>query len=98
MTADHDVAYAEDVDRKLDGRSGRISAGDVRTGNDVADVFYDEKIAGLALRDQLRQDTRVRAGDEQRMRILFLPGKTAKEFLVPPEFVLLEFMNARDEL
>ena len=98
MTADHNIAYTKLVHGKLDGRGGRISAGDVRTGDDVADVFHYKKIAGLALRDQLRQDTRVRAGDEEGMRILFLPGETAKEFLVPPEFVLLEFVNARDEL
>ena len=98
MTADHDIAHAKYFYRKLDSRGGRISAWDVRPGDDVADVFHDEKIAGLALRDQLRQDTRVRAGDEQRMRILFLPGETAEEFAVLSEFVLLEFMNACDEL
>jgi hypothetical protein len=98
MTADHDVAYAEYFYRKLDGRGGRISARDVRAGDDVADVFHHKEIAGLALGDQLRQDARVRAGDEQRMRILFLPRETVKELAVPSEFVLLEFVNACDEL
>jgi hypothetical protein len=32
------------------------------------------------------------------MRILFLPRETVKELAVLAEFVLLEFMNARDEL
>src|SRR5271154_5052693 len=98
MTADHDVAHAEYFYRKLDGRGGRISARDVRARDDVTDVFHHKKIAGLALGDQFGQDTRVRAGDEQGMRILFLPGKAAEEFAVLSEFVLLEFVNACDEL
>ena len=56
--------------------------------DDVADVFDDEQIARLALRDEFRQHARIRAGDEQRVRILAFLRQLAEELPVIAELVV----------
>ena len=89
MAADDDVADAQGFDGKFDGGGGGIGVA-ARAGgrDDVADVFDDEQIARLALRDEFRQHARIRAGDEQRVRILPLLRQLAEQLPVIAELVV----------
>ena len=99
MAADDDVAHAQRLDGKLDGGGGGIGAARrIRGRDDVADVFHDEEVARLALRDEFRQHARIRAGDEQRVRVLPFLRQLAKKFPVIAELVPLKLVNACDEL
>jgi DNA-binding FadR family transcriptional regulator len=56
MAAHHDVCHLKNVDREFHGRRGGIGlADDAGRRDNIADILYHEKIAGLALRDQLRE-------------------------------------------
>jgi len=99
MAADDDVAHAQRLDGELDRGGGGIGAARRARGrNDVADVFHDEQITRLALRDEFRQHARIRAGDEQRVRILSLLRQLAEQFAVIAKLVPLKLMHAGDEL
>ena len=65
--------------------------------DDVADVFDDKQIAGLALRNEFRQHPRVRAGDEERVRVLALLRQLAEQLPVIAELLVAEPVDALDE-
>src|ERR1700679_4343248 len=99
MAADDDLAHAQRLDGELDRGGGGIGAARrARRRDDVADIFHDEQIARLALRDEFRQHARIRAGDEQRVRILSLLRELAEQFAVIAKLVPLKLVNAADEL
>jgi hypothetical protein len=98
MATNDDVTDVEHRDRELDGGRGGIgAAGNIRGWNDIAHVFDHEQITGLALRDQLRQHPRVRAGNEERMRILAILGKLVEQRPVIAKRVMAKSMNAFDQ-
>lgn len=99
VAADDDVVHAEVDDGKFDGGGSGIGvAGGAGGGNDVADVFDDEQIAGFAVGDEFGEDARIRTGDEQGVRILADLRELAKELPIISELVVAEFMDAFDEL
>ncbi len=59
--------------------------------------FTTNKSPGLLLRDEFRQHARIRAGDEQRVRILPFLREFAEERTVIAELVVVKTMNAFDE-
>src|SRR5262249_44238183 len=65
--------------------------------HDVARIPQDEKLARLGLRQQVRVDARVRAGDEEHRGRLTL-AELVEEFFLGAEDVLLELADALDEL
>src|SRR5262249_10057819 len=69
-----------------------------RRWNDVADIFDDEQIAGLALGDELGEHARIRAGDEQRVRILSFLRQLAEQLAIIAKLFVAKFMNDFDEL
>src|SRR5205085_4487835 len=69
VTADDDVLDAESCDGELD--RGRFAASLTGMGrNDVAGVPEDEQVAGLRLREKVRVDAGIGAGDEERLGVL----------------------------
>src|SRR6185436_5794987 len=98
MTAHDNVAHAERFDRELYSSAGRIVADiAVCRGNDVADVFDDEKVARLALRDEFGDDAGISACYKKRVRLLAVARKPAEHFLVTSEFALLKSMNSFEQ-
>ena len=88
MAADDDVADAQIFDGEFNRGGGGIGVARRAGGrNDVADIFDDEQIARLALRDEFRQHARIRAGDEQRVRVLALLRQFAEKLAVIAELV-----------
>src|ERR1700722_14139530 len=99
MAADDDVAHAQRLDGELDRGGGGIGAARCARGrNDVADIFHDEQIARLALRDKFRQHARVRTGYKKRVWILSVLGQLSEKFAVIAKLVPLKLVNACDEL
>ncbi|MDT4855569.1 hypothetical protein FQZ97_899290 [compost metagenome] len=69
VPADHDVPHAQDRDRIFHG--GRYATWFWTVGwHNVPRVADHEQFARLALGEELGHDATVRAGDEQRLRIL----------------------------
>ncbi len=71
MAADDDVPHVQDLDGVLDG--GRDAAGHGAVGRDnIADGAAQEHVAGLGLENQIGDDARVGAGDEEHVGLLAL--------------------------
>ena len=97
MATDDDVIHAEIFHGEFNGRGGGVGiAHGGRGRDDVADVFYDEQVAGLAMSNEFSQDTGIRAGNEKRVRILSDLRETAKEFAVISKLIIAEFVDALD--
>ena len=96
VAAHDDVRHAEDLDRVLD--RGRGPAGHRHVRNDVAHVANDEEIAGLGARDEIGDDARVRAGDEERLRVLAALGEAAKERAVGRKVLRVKRVDPIDQL
>src|SRR5260221_2229927 len=98
MAAHDDVGDAQGLHGEFNRGGGGIgAAGHAGGRDDVADVFDHEQVARLALRDEFRQHARIRAGDEQRVRVLPFLRQLAEKLPVIAELVVLETMNAFDE-
>src|SRR5207249_806065 len=98
MSADHDIADMEIFDGEFDRRrSGIRIAARLGRRDNVSDILDNEEIARLALRDQLCQYARIRAGDEKCMGILPIARKLAEKLAVIAELILMKFVNAFDQ-
>jgi hypothetical protein len=95
VPADDDVLDLEHAHRVLD-RRGRAAGQPGR--HDVADVAHDEELARRCVGEEVRHHARVRAGDEQRLGPLPFVREPLEELAVAREVVLLELVNAVDEL
>jgi len=71
VAADDSEAHFENFDGVFDSRCASI---DVSGGDwdDVAGITGDEEIAGLGLKDEIGENTRVGAGNEEVLRALRL--------------------------
>ena len=69
VAADDDVADAENFDCVFDGRGNAASHGALRR-NDVAGGAAEEHVAGLGLEDEVGDDARVGAGNEEDVGLL----------------------------
>ncbi len=95
MAADDDVLHVEGGDRVFDRRGDATIDVAVRR-RDVAGVAADEQVARLGLNDQVGHDTRIRAGDQQRFRLL--PRRErAKEVAVLLINLVLEAQRSIDQ-
>ena len=95
VAAHDDVRHREGLHRVLDGAG--LARRDARRRHDVAGVAQDEQVAGKRLRDQVRVDARVRAGDEEGFRLLPL-HEPPEEVALRAEHAALEAMDALDEV
>ena len=80
MAADYDIAYAEPFDGKFNSRfftAARRAIG----WYDIAGVSHDEQLTRLGLSHEIWVNPRIRAGDQQRVRVLPL-GQLCKERLL----------------
>jgi hypothetical protein len=99
VAADDDIVHAQVFDGKFNrGRGGIGIAGGRSRWDDVADVFDDEQIAGLAMGDEFGQHAGIRARDEKGVGVLAALREPAKKPLIISELIVSEFMDAFDKL
>ncbi|CAG9232488.1 hypothetical protein PSP6_60103 [Paraburkholderia tropica] len=96
VAAQHDLAHVQREHREFD-HGGHAAEHFAVGGHDVADVAADEQLAGAHLRDHLRRDARVGAGDEQRVRRLAV-REAAEQLLVAREHVVTELVHAVEQV
>ena len=87
MAAEDGVFHLEDFDGVFDGGGAAVYviAGD---GDDVARVAGDEKVAGLGLENEIGDDARVGAGDEEILRRLAVGEQMKLIPLMGEDFVV----------
>ena len=88
VAADDDVLDAKTRDREFDRRRFAAAHGAVGR-HEIAGVAQDEKVSGRRLGEQARVDTRIGAGDEQRLRRLAF-GEAFEQFALAAEHLRLE--------
>src|SRR5262245_51443655 len=82
VAANDDVADLEQLDGIFDCRRDAPENAAVDRRDDVADVAYDEKLARRRVRDEVRHDARIAAGDEECLRPLSVFGELLEELAV----------------
>ncbi|SPO56150.1 protein of unknown function [Pseudomonas sp. JV551A1] len=95
VAADHDVCNVKSSDRVFDRGRNATWLWPIRR-HDIAGVADDKQIAGLALGDQFRHQSAVRAGDEERLWRLLI-GQILEQFDPLRKGVLLKLQKSVDD-
>jgi hypothetical protein len=77
VSANDDMPHVELEHRVFNRSPRRVLIASIRR-NDRADIAHDEQIAGLCAEQQMRDDARIGAADEQRSRILSVLNQRAE--------------------
>lgn len=98
VAADDDVAHVQHLDGVFDRRRYTAQHASVERRDDVAHVSHDEELTGRGRRDEIGNDARVTARDEERLRALSRLGQLLEKTAIRGEIVRPEVVNPCREL